>query len=85
MEKDILPLIIIGFIISLLVIAGILFLIIYGLLKKKKAFWISGCAIALLCLLLYLFFYVSRTRRINNEMENIKRYEEALKKENALQ
>ena len=84
MEKGILPILIIGFIILLILVVGILFLIIYGLRKNKKWYWISGCIIATLCILLYLYFYTSRSKQINSETETIQRYEKELN-ENASQ
>ncbi|MES2763668.1 MAG: hypothetical protein V4677_15745 [Bacteroidota bacterium] len=51
---------IIGAIICLLLIAGILFLIIYGILKKKKPFWITGIVIAVIWLCLFILTFLGR-------------------------
>ncbi len=71
MENDNIALVfIIGAIVSLLFIAGLLFLIIYGLSKKKKAFWITGTVIASICILLYICnYYRAYHRAIDAEQE----------------
>ena len=42
-------------IIVLLFIGGLIFLIVYGILKKKKAFWVTGVVIASICMLMYFY------------------------------
>jgi hypothetical protein len=48
-------------ILSLILIAGLLFLIIYGVVKKKRAFWIGGMVITAICLFMYVFTYLNKT------------------------
>ncbi len=52
--------IILSVVLSFLFIGLILFLLIYGFIKKKKSFWISGLALALASILLYFFLYHNR-------------------------
>jgi apolipoprotein N-acyltransferase len=51
---------IIGAIITSLLIVCIPILIIYGIRKKKRSFWITGTVIAAIWLFIYSFFYYSR-------------------------
>lgn len=46
---------ILAIVILLLLIATVLFLIFYGIAKKKKAFWISGLLLTLIGILGYLY------------------------------
>ncbi|MBI3518623.1 MAG: hypothetical protein HY062_04600 [Bacteroidetes bacterium] len=50
-----------GAILSMLLMVGILFLILYGIFKKKKAFWLTGTLLAVVWLFLYLFLFSSRS------------------------
>jgi hypothetical protein len=57
-------------ILSLLFIGGILFLIIYGLVKKKRVLWITGVAVGVVSMFLWVFTYCrayDRTAQITDE------------------
>jgi hypothetical protein len=57
---------------SILFIVGILFLIIYGLVKKKRVLWLTGVIVGIISLFLWVFTYCRAYNRAAQFTEEAK-------------